>query len=69
MAADLIKVHKDDWLKKLAEVAAADTERIKKGEEPVLTKHAGPFFDVMDEDKDGFLTLRRFCRRICGCWL
>ena len=54
------RVSKDDWLKKLAEVAAADLERIKKGEEPVLTKHAGPFFDVMDSDKDGFITLEDF---------
>ena len=54
------RVSKDDWLKKVAELAAADLERIKKGEEPVLTKYAGPFFDVMDSDKDGFITLEDF---------
>ena len=53
------RVSKDDWLKKMAELAAADLEKIKK-EEPVLTKHAGPLFDVMDSDKDGFIGLEDF---------
>ena len=54
------RVSKDDWLKKVAEMAAADLERIKKAEEPLLAKSAGPFFDVMDSDKDGSITLEDF---------
>ena len=54
------RVSKDDWLKKVAELAAADLEKIKKGEEPLLVKNAGPLFDVMDTDKDGFITLEDF---------
>lgn len=38
-------------------MAAADLEKIKKGEEPLLVQSAGPFFDIMDADKDGFITL------------
>ena len=54
------RVSKDDWLKKVAEIAAADQEMIKRGEEPILSKNAGPFFDIMDTDKDGFLSLEDF---------
>ena len=54
------RVSKDDWLKKVAEVAAADLERIKKGEKPLLSSLQGPFFDVMDTDKDGFVTLEEY---------
>ena len=54
------QVSKDDCLKKVAEIVAADQEKIKRGEEPVLVKNAGPLFDVMDTDKDGFLSLEDF---------
>ena len=35
------RVSKEDWLKKVAEIAVADQERIKQGEEP-LQKMQGP---------------------------
>ena len=54
------RVSKDDWLKKVAEMAAADLEKIKKGEEPLLVQNTGPFFDIMDTDKDGFIALEDF---------
>ena len=56
------RVSKDEWLKKVAEIAAADLERIKNGEEPLLGQTVGPFFDIMDTDKDGFITLEEFKR-------
>ena len=54
------QVSKDNWLKKVAEIAAADQEMIKQGKEPILVKSAGPFFDIMDADRDGFITLEDF---------
>ena len=54
------RVSKDDWLKKVAEMAATDQERIKRGEEPLLARTTGTFFDVMDTNKDGFVTLEDF---------
>jgi Ca2+-binding EF-hand superfamily protein len=54
------RVSREDWLKKVAEIAAADLEKIKKGEEPVLLKNAAPFFDMMDTDKDGSISLEDF---------
>jgi Ca2+-binding EF-hand superfamily protein len=54
------RVSREDWLKRVAEIAAADQERIKRGEEPILVKNAGPFFDVMDTDKDGSISLEDF---------
>ena len=44
----------------MAENAAADLGKIKKGEEPVLLKNAVPFFDMMDADKDGSISLEDF---------
>ena len=54
------RVSKDDWLKKVAEIAAADLERIKQGKEPILARTAGTFFDIMDTDNDGYVTLEDF---------
>ena len=54
------RVSKEDWLKKVAELAAADLERIKKGEEPLLVKTSCLWFDIMDTNKDGFITLEDF---------
>ena len=54
------RVSKEDWLKKVAELAAADLEGIKKGEEPLLVKTSCLMFDIMDTDKDGFITLEDF---------
>ena len=54
------RIGKDDFLKKLAELAAADQERIKRGEEPILVGNAGTLFDLMNGDKDGFVTLEDF---------
>ena len=54
------RVSKNDFLKKVAELAIADLEKIKKGEEPQLVKSARPLFDVMDTDKDGFVSLEDF---------
>ena len=54
------RVSKDDWLKRVAEMVAADVEKIKKGEEPLLVRKAGPLFDVMDANKDGFISLEDF---------
>jgi Ca2+-binding EF-hand superfamily protein len=41
----------------VAEIAAADQEKIKRGEEPLLPKTVATFFDIMDSDKDGFVSL------------
>jgi Ca2+-binding EF-hand superfamily protein len=54
------RVSRDDWLKKVAEIVAADQDRIKRGEEPLLPRTAATFFDIMDSDKDGFVTLEDF---------
>ena len=54
------RVSKEDWLKKVAEIAVADQERIKRGAEPLLPKTTGTFFDMMDSDKDGFVSLEDF---------
>ena len=54
------RVSRDDQLKKVAEIAAADQEKIKQGEEPILVKNVGPFFDIMDVDRDSFLYLEDF---------
>ena len=54
------RVSREDWLKKVAEIAAADLEKMKKGEEPVLLKNAAPFFDLIDTDKDGSISLEDF---------
>ena len=54
------RVSREDWLKRVAEIAAADLEKMKKGEEPVLLKNAAPFFDLIDTDKDGSISLEDF---------
>ena len=54
------RISKEDWLKKVAEIVAADQEKIKRGEEPLLPKTARTYFDMMDSDKDGFVSLEDF---------
>ena len=44
----------------MAEIAAANQEKIKRGEEPLLPKTARTYFDMMDSDKDGFVSLEDF---------
>ena len=44
----------------MAEIAVTDQERIKRGAEPLLPKTAGTFLDMMDSDKDSFVSLEDF---------
>lgn len=60
--SDTSRISKDEWLQKVAEAAVADLERKKNGEELLLGKGDGPLFDIMDTDKDGFVTLEE-CKK------
>lgn len=51
---------RDNWLKKVAEVAAVDLKRMKQGEELIVMKTSETFFDLVDTNKDGFITLKEF---------
>ena len=55
-----VRADKQKYLALVAELAVAERERMKRGEETLVAKMYDAFFDIADKNHDGYVTLEEY---------
>ena len=62
-----MKLTKDEWLPKFSAFVVSECARKQRGEEPLLFKVNNAEFDIVDTNRDGFVTLEEY-RVLVKAW-
>lgn len=55
-----VKADKQKYLELVAALAVAETKRMERGEKPLVAKMYDAFFDIADQNHDGYVTLEEY---------